>query len=299
MLVPKSCPICGEPSGQAVYVGPIRAGRFGTLTPSEFRVLHCAGCGVDRLDPLPLDAEAYESGAYRAAVDGESDAAAYYANHDAELAQRLALVGTASLRGKVIADVGCGAGAVLDCLGGLAARTIGIEPQRDFGALLTAKRHTHYLYASILAAAEPASVDVALSFQVIEHVPDPLQFLQDVRACLKPGGRLHLTTPNRNDILMVIGDERYRRFFYRVAHLWYFDAASLRETARRAGFVTAELTAPHHYDLSNLVVWLRDGRPSGLGALPELHGPADAAFRAHLTASGLGDRLYAVLERLA
>jgi hypothetical protein len=43
---------------------------------------------------------------------------------------------------------------------------------------------------------------------------------------------------------------------------------------------------------------LRDERPSGLEALPELDGPAKAAFRSQIVASGRGDRVYAVLERM-
>lgn len=54
-----------------------------------------------------------ESGTYRATVDGANGAAAYYMNHDVEVACRLSLIGTASLRGKVIADIGCGAGSFL------------------------------------------------------------------------------------------------------------------------------------------------------------------------------------------
>ena len=246
---------------------------------------------------MPVQAAVYESGTYRMQVDGGADAGTYYANHDAELAERLALIGSGSIRGKVIADVGCGAGTFLDLVKGLASRTIGVEPQKDFAAVLTGNGHNHYAYAAALKKAAPASVDLAFSFQVIEHVVDPLEFLSDIRACLKPNGALHLTTPNRNDILMAIGPESYRRFFYRIAHPWYFDADSLRELAGRAGLKVVKMMTPHVYDLSNLAVWLRDERPSGLEALPELDGPANAAFRSQIVASGRGDRIYAVLEQ--
>lgn len=293
-----ACRICNGSSWAEVYQGPIRIGKFGTASPAPFHVIRCGTCGVERLDPVPAQTDAYESGAYRAQVDGGADAGAYYANHDAELAERLALIGSGAIRGKVIADVGCGAGTFLDLVKGLASRTIGIEPQKDFAAVLAGKGHDHYAYAAALKAAAPASVDLAFSFQVVEHVADPLAFLSDIRACLKPGGAVHLTTPNRNEILMAIGPESYRRFFYRAAHLWYFDTDSLRELAERAGLKVVKMTTPHMYDLSNFSVWLRDGRPSGLGALPELEGPANAAFRSQVVASGRGDRIYAVLERM-
>lgn len=295
--MPASCPICGESSVDVVYTGPIRSGRFGLMTSSTFSVIRCLGCRTDRLDPMPVDRAAYESGAYRAAVDGQNEAGAYYSNHDVELAERMLLVGTASLRGKVIADIGCGAGTFLDMVKGLALRTIGVEPQQNFGPVLASRNHVHYAYTDLLAKTEPDQVDLAFSFQVIEHVSDPLQLLKDVRGCLKSGGKLHLTTPNRDDIGMSVGCETYRRFFYRIAHLWYFDLSSLSEIVKRAGFIVQKMTTPYRYDLSNLVVWLRDGRPSGTGAVSALSGPADAAFRSHVEATGKGDIIYAVMEK--
>ena len=95
---------------------------------------------------------------------------------------------------------------------------------------------------------------------------------------------------------MVIGPEAYRWFFYRTAHLWYFDRASLVGAAESAGLTVRHVSTPHHYDPSNFTVWLRDQRPSGLGAVAELAG---AAFRSHVAAIGRGDAVYAILERPA
>ncbi|MEB3284662.1 MAG: class I SAM-dependent methyltransferase [Candidatus Sericytochromatia bacterium] len=41
------------------------------------------------------------------------------------------------------------------------------------------------------------SFDTVLSFQVIEHVSDPMQQIREIRRVLKPGGHLVLVTPNR------------------------------------------------------------------------------------------------------
>jgi 2-polyprenyl-3-methyl-5-hydroxy-6-metoxy-1,4-benzoquinol methylase len=38
--------------------------------------------------------------------------------------------------------------------------------------------------------------DIALSFENIEHILDDRKLMQDIAKCLKPGGRLLLTTPN-------------------------------------------------------------------------------------------------------
>jgi len=299
ILTSLTCNICGSSSGHRVYEGRIREGRFGTLTKENYCVIRCGSCGVDRLDPFPSDSTDYETGAYRQRVDGSSEVSEYYRNHDLEIADRLKLIGSAALRNKVVMDVGCGAGAFLDAVKGLARRTIGVEPQRNFAAALKEKGHQHYSYGNELASAAAGSVDVAVSFQVIEHVPEPKAFLTDIARCLAGGGRLHLTTPNRDDLLMLVGPDAYRQFFYRIAHTWCFDMASLRRMAESAGLIVTQISTPYNYDLSNFAVWLRDQRPSGLGAVPELAGPADAAFRAQVVAAGRGDSIYAVLERPA
>jgi 2-polyprenyl-3-methyl-5-hydroxy-6-metoxy-1,4-benzoquinol methylase len=267
------------------------------MTAASFDVLRCGSCGSDRLDPIAMTEDAYVTGEYRETVDGAATAAAYYENHDVELASKLALVGSLGVRGRTVGDIGCGAGTFLDLDGGLAERTIGIEPQADFRDVLTARGHTAYASAREASAAEPASMDIAFSFQTIEHVIDPVGLLTDAAACMKPGAELHVTTPNRDDVLMQLGGERYRQFFYRAAHVWYFDAPSLQETARRAGLSVRAITTPYRFDLSNFAVWLRDGRPSGLGRLPQLAGASDAAFRAHVEGAGMGDILYAVLVK--
>lgn len=43
--------------------------------------------------------------------------------------------------------------------------------------------------------------DVVCSFQVLEHVPRPGDFLRDMRRCLRPGGLLLLSVPNRDGFM--------------------------------------------------------------------------------------------------
>lgn len=48
--------------------------------------------------------------------------------------------------------------------------------------------------------------DTAICLEVVEHILDDRKFVQDVAACLKPGGRLLLTTPNFNYRPITRGD---------------------------------------------------------------------------------------------
>ena len=84
-------------------------------------------------------------------------------------------------------------------------------------------------------------------------------------------------------------------FFYRVVHRWYFDADSLAECARLAGFDVARTDHVHRYGMSNALAWLRDRQPRGHERLNAIDATADLLWRAQLERSGQSDCLFMTL----
>lgn len=280
-----NCSICGGSQWAEHYRGPVRSGRFGTFAPTPGLVLRCRGCDAAHLVGQPVD---YESDAYRKLVDGGGETADFHRQHDAEQAEKLALLGTGSLRGKWVADIGCGAGSLLDLVRAVGARTLAVEPMTAYHAALRGGGHAIFPRVESVPPEWHGQVDVATCFSVLEHIEQPLAFLQGVR-------RLLLSTPNRDDWLLELLPEDYRQFFYRVVHRWYFTAESLCQLGSRAGFAAVSPAFHHRFDLSNFLLWLRDRRPTGLGQLaasPVL----DATFSATLAATGRSDYLHAWLD---
>lgn len=79
---------------------------------------------------------------------------------------------------------------------------LGLEFNQE-AALLARKDNIPVLSLTLkeLAAEKTSYFDAVCSFQVLEHVPDPLNFIKEMIQLIKPGGKLIITVPNANSFL--------------------------------------------------------------------------------------------------
>lgn len=289
-----ACRVCGGTSATTVWSGRIRTGRFGDASADAYTVSRCDRCGVVA---LPAEAAAlaqdYETDEYRESFDGAAGAAHFFALHDAEQAEHLAMVGVENVRGAVVADIGCAAGSFLDVVRGVADECVGIEPSHSLRSSLEGRGYEVHAYASDAARVRPASIDLAVSFAVLEHVEDPVGFLRDIRELLRPGATLWVSTPNAADAMLELLPDVYAGFFYRSAHAHYFDAGALEHAIRAAGLEPRRIVGRQRFGLGNAIGWLRDRRPQGDLFVDAVTPAMDAVWRAELERTLRCDFLYA------
>ncbi len=106
--------------------------------------------------------------------------------------------------------------------------------------------------------------DVVCAFQVMEHVENPVAFLEGLRKATKPGGCIFVEVPNIFDPLLSVWNvPAYQKFYYHAAHLHYFSAASLRLVASRAGFAAEEVDVlpTQDYNILNHLHWIMNNGP--------------------------------------
>lgn len=183
------CKICGSHNVEVVYNGKIRDGKVGQFTKQNVPVYKCQDCDVMWHDNVISDlGDFYESAEYRNAVDDGSEEKHFYELHDGVAFDTFKYTGTKIFRNKIVADIGCAAGAFLDFVKGSAKKVIGIEPSEIFRNAMQKKGFDVFPYAKDAKSVYGGKVDIVTSFDVIEHVEDPESFLKDAYDLLTAGG---------------------------------------------------------------------------------------------------------------
>jgi 2-polyprenyl-3-methyl-5-hydroxy-6-metoxy-1,4-benzoquinol methylase len=101
--------------------------------------------------------------------------------------------------GKSVLDAGCGTGYGSYMLASRAQHVCGIDISSD--AIDYCRAHYHaanleFLQRDVTRLSFRDEFDVAVSFQVIEHLPDPDAFIRTLGQAVIPGGTIMLATPN-------------------------------------------------------------------------------------------------------
>lgn len=81
------------------------------------------------------------------------------------------------------------------------------------------------------------SFDTVFMFFLLEHMGDPLKYLQEVKRVLKDRGKIVIVVPNVDDALFRLYDILgFRTFYFTPAHLFYYSKATLAGLIQKAGF---------------------------------------------------------------
>ena len=116
-----------------------------------------------------------------------------------------------------ILDVGCGGGLLTEPLKRLGAGVIGLDASAE--AIKAAKNHASVVGLDIdyrigdlsIIPNELDQFDVVIASEVIEHVPNPQSFIQEISRLTKPGGKLIITTLNRS-LMSLLGAKIFAEY---------------------------------------------------------------------------------------
>lgn len=146
--------------------------------------------------------------------------------------------------GRRLLDVGAGSGILVEEAHAMGFDAVGIEPSRNLQA--KAAELGLPVYHGVLPHPEvQGPFDVITLIDVIEHVPNPVEILESVTELLAPHGIFVVVTPDRKSVAARIMQSKW--WHYRVAHIGYFDPATLARALREAGMTETALRRPSWY----------------------------------------------------
>jgi 2-polyprenyl-3-methyl-5-hydroxy-6-metoxy-1,4-benzoquinol methylase len=218
----------------------------------EHRVIDCERCGHAHLDPLPREADLiriYGERYYEEDNPGwldkdRAEAAFWQLEHADKLSDWARLLGTDA--GSVV-DVGCSGGLLLEAAAAAGWTVRGIEPSsvgvQECRRLGIPVDHCGYADVELDAAA-----DVVHAKLVLEHLPDPADFVAWSRRALRPGGVLTIQVPNEFNALQLAAQQALGLEAWWVAppfHVNYFAFASLERLLTAGGLELCERDATY------------------------------------------------------
>jgi SAM-dependent methyltransferase len=259
------CPVCSSAS--------IR--RFAVI-----RHFRHSRCGLVFVNPVPPDdvlRRFYNSVFYANYRLAERDRAGEEPYHMISMyTDKYALAErVASRNPQSVLDYGCGSGAFLALL----RDKFGISNAEGIEISSAAREVAASCY-SLRLAESPAGLsrqayDFVLLLEVIEHVPDPVQFFSGVCRLIAPDGHVLITTPAVDSFLA--RRPRLCPHYTAPSHLSLFTAQALHVLLDRSGFEEVEMAV---------------GRPAGIARKLAVSAVYDMDFLSPLHQHDSGDLLY-------
>lgn len=233
-----SCAFCGS-----------RTEKHRFTRPDGMRVVECEQCGLAYLDPRPRQEfiQRFYGSDYFTGVSADSGRGGLRCGTNSASSQKSASNGPSrpvelikeklgGLGGKSILEIGCATGDLLAQLKKEGARVQGLEIS-DYAAEIARARGLDVVTGTIENFGKDgcAMFDMAMAFEVIEHVPNPVLFLEQLARHVRPGGHVLLSTPNYACAQRY--EERWSGFTGSFEHIYFFSKDVLERMSRQAGFV--------------------------------------------------------------
>jgi SAM-dependent methyltransferase len=267
-----ACPVCDC------------AGRTPELEKYGVTLVRCADCGVrygDRIAADPADVYGPQDYVSFSLADTE-DHFLYrrdrFGRERVDILERFC----GPLRPKKILDVGCGNGYFLAAAKERCDHCFGTEFSERLRAFAIEKTGLP-IFDRDLSELPERGFDIITLFDVIEHIPNPVTFMQSVSALLNPGGYVLVFTPNFDSFsIRIMG--QYSSIVDPTEHVVLFTLPSLDRFGGRLNFETV-YTETQGLDVQNVIALahLQGKEPDAI--LIE----REAELQAMINASACGD----------
>ncbi len=224
-----SCNVCGADDYTVVF-------------PKGYAQLHrivrCNRCSLMYANPQEsIDCEAFEEYDKKAQTEEFQQ---YLNKQHVQLPDNLKVLKVLNdyfpKRGRLL-EIGSYLGIFLDRIRSTGWDVVGLEP---FHTVAESSRKTYGLNVveKLLPEAQfpDADFDAVIMLHVIEHLPNPAEYVREIRRILKPGGMLVVETPRFDSLMFKVMGRRERSLSNCDGHIYFFTVPSLSALLERNGF---------------------------------------------------------------
>lgn len=211
----------------------------------SFTLVECSNCGLKYINPQPTDKSLKHF--YDNILNSREWLSQFPSSIDTNFYEFRTEVGLAGYRKYLecverfikkgnLLDVGCGDGPLF--------RIADHSRWKMYGLDLSTKAYEYYKKNPIIqfhygiiesSPYEDEFFDAVFSFDVIEHVKNPISFLSAIARVTKPGGILCINTVNIDNKMAKKEKEKWVQFTP-PGHLYYFSPKTMRRYLKRTGF---------------------------------------------------------------
>lgn len=237
----KICTICQKDFSKVLYITP------------KFDVIQCQKCGLvyvnDYLSHEKMN-DMYEH--YSSVFMHEI----YLETQNAQISdftQKVKSIERLAPRKGKLLDIGCGYGFFLEAARRRNWEVYGIEISKHAADYAQNKFSLNVLHGTIEDAQfSECFFDVITAWDLIEHLNDPMDFIQKVRRFVKQNGLIVIKTPNQDSLYTRIGNLIYKISSgkilfpilsqYGYSHLYRFSPTTIKSLLEQEGFCVFRIT---------------------------------------------------------
>jgi len=256
LLERKNCPNCRSDSIQLYKKGTIDPNQLKSedfkITDSHYGSLwtffSCHNCNFVFANPYPAETAIIQF--YSDLVDNE-----YHSEAEGRTKNFQIIINRLSILDKpdnTLLDIGAASGIFLNLARKAGYETFGIEPSAQLAKEAQQQYGINLFKGTIAQFPQDQQFSTITLLDILEHLVDPDQFMNQVASLIKKDGILIVVTPDINSITQKVLGKRW--WHYRTAHLNFFNLKSLNYLLNKHGFsIIQKKRFAWHFSLYYLV----------------------------------------------
>ncbi len=216
---------------------------------------------------------------------------------------------------EVILDVGCSTGHFIDMIKDKAKAVYGHELNKKEIKFCRDVLKLDVADVPLENRFKEGMFDYITMIFVLEHIAEPVGFLNHLKKFLKPHGKIVILVPNIQDALVnFYSIPEFKKFYYCVEHLFYYSPKTIQYLFDKVG-LSGSIEVIQEYPITNHINWAYTKAPSDvlasrrgvlnvdvhesvdLPAWTEFWEQTNQLYKKFLTSNGYGDRVWCSVGR--